>query len=155
MISIGAFHGLVEFSAGFAPRPGLRHVLFDFDGTLSLIREGWAEVMTAMFLEMLPRLAGETETDARQLLHDDIMRQNGKQTIYQMIQFAERVRERGGEAREARWYKNEYLRRLDQRIADRLQGLRSGALKPDTFLVLGARAALENLRQRNVALYLA
>jgi phosphoglycolate phosphatase-like HAD superfamily hydrolase len=89
------------------------------------------------------------------MLHDDIMRQNGKQTIYQMIQFAERIKERGGEAREALWYKNEYLRRLDQRIADRLQGLRSGALKPDIFLVLGARAVLENLRQRNVPLYLA
>ena len=29
---------------------------------------------------------------------DDIMRLNGKQTIYQMIQLAERVRERGGDA---------------------------------------------------------
>jgi phosphoglycolate phosphatase-like HAD superfamily hydrolase len=155
MFSTGTFRGLVEFSPGFTPRPGISHVLFDFDGTLSLIREGWVEVMMAMFLEMLPPLPRETEPANRQMLHDDIMRQNGKQTIYQMIQFAERINERGGEAREALWYKNEYLRRLDQRIADRLQGLRSGALKPDDFLVLGARAALENLRQRNVPLYLA
>jgi len=155
MFSSGTFHGLVEFTTGFAPRPGISHVLFDFDGTLSLIREGWVEVMMAMFLEMLPPLPGETEPATRQTLHDDIMRQNGKQTIYQMIQFAERIKERGGEAREALWYKNEYLRRLDQRIAERLQGLRSGALQPDNFLVLGARAALENLRQRNVPLYLA
>ena len=155
MFSTGAFHGLVEFSRGFAPRPGVSHALFDFDGTLSLIREGWVDVMMAMFLEMLPPLPGETEPAIRQMLHDDIMRQNGKQTIYQMIQFAERIKERGGEARDALWYKKEYLRRLDQRIADRLQGLRSGALKPDNFLVLGARAVLENLRQRNVPLYLA
>ena len=155
MISIGAFHGLVEFSPGFAPRPGIRHVLFDFDGTLSLIREGWVEVMMAMFLEMLPPRAGETEVAARQMLHDDIMRQNGKQTIYQMIQFAERIHERGGKVREPLWYKNEYLRRLDQRIADRLEGLRSGAVKPDSFLVVGARDVLENFRQRNVPLYLA
>jgi phosphoglycolate phosphatase-like HAD superfamily hydrolase len=155
MFSTGTFHGLVEFTPGFAPRPGISHVLFDFDGTLSLIREGWVEVMMAMFLEMLPPLPSETEPATRQMLHDDIMRQNGKQTIYQMIQFAERIQERGGEAREALWYKNEYLRRLDQRIADRLQGLRSGALKQDNFLVLGARAALENLRLRNVPLYLA
>ena len=155
MFSTGTFHGLVEFSPGFAPRPGISHVLFDFDGTLSLIREGWVDVMMAMFLEMLPPLPHETEPATRQMLHDDIMRQNGKQTIYQMIQFAERIKERGGEARDALWYKKEYLRRLDQRIADRLQGLRSGALKPDNFLVLGARAVLENLRQRNVSLYLA
>jgi len=155
MISAGAFHGLVEFSPGFAPRPGISHVLFDFDGTLSLIREGWVDVMMAMFVEMLPPLTHETEPAARQMLHDDIMRQNGKQTIYQMIQFAERIKERGGAAREALWYKNEYLRRLDERIADRLEGLRSGALKPDNFLVVGARDVLENLRQRNVPLYLA
>jgi len=39
------------------------------------------------------------------MLHDDIMRQNGKQTIYQMLQFAERIKERGGKARDALWYK--------------------------------------------------
>ena len=155
MFCTGTFHGLVEFSPGFETRSGVSHVLFDFDGTLSLIREGWVEVMMALFLEMLPPLPGETEPATRQMLHDDIMRQNGKQTIYQMIQFAERIKERGGEARDALWYKKEYLRRLDQRIADRLQGLRSGALKPDDFLVLGVRAVLEDLRQRNVPLYLA
>src|SRR5213594_3524699 len=155
MFSTGTFHGLVEFSPGFAPRPGISHVLFDFDGTLSLIREGWVDVMMALFLEMLPPLQGETEPAARQMLHDDIMRQNGKQTIYQMIQFAARIKKRGGKAREPLWYKSEYLRRLDQRIADRLQGLRSGAVRPDSFLVLGAREVLTNLRQRNVPLYLA
>ena len=155
MFSTSAFHGLVEFSPGFAPRPGVSHVLFDFDGTLSLIREGWVDVMMAMFLEMLPPRAGETEAAARRMLHDDIMRQNGKQTIYQMIQFAERIQERGEKAREPLWYKNEYLRRLDQRIADRLESLRGGAVKPDSFLVAGARDVLENLRRRNVPLYLA
>jgi len=155
MFSTSAFLGLVEFSPGFAARPRISHVLFDFDGTLSLIREGWAEVMMAMFLEMLPPLPQETKEAARQLLHEDIMRQNGKQTVYQMIQFAERIKERGGETREPLWYKNEYLRRLDQRIADRLEGLRCGALRPESFLVLGAPDVLEQLRQRNVPLYLA
>src|SRR3989442_15606290 len=103
MFSGRVLDGPVEFSPGFAPRPGIRHVLFDFDGTLSLIREGWAEVMVGMFLEMLPRLDGESDETARRWLFDDIMRLNGKQTIYQMIQFAERVRERGGHAREPLW----------------------------------------------------
>jgi hypothetical protein len=30
-----------------------RHVLFDFDGTLSLVREGWPEVMVPMMVEVL------------------------------------------------------------------------------------------------------
>ena len=40
MSSTNSFSGLVEFTSGFAPRPQISHVLFDFDGTLSLIREG-------------------------------------------------------------------------------------------------------------------
>ncbi|MGA2035719.1 MAG: hypothetical protein ABSG68_26010 [Thermoguttaceae bacterium] len=38
------FTGLVEFSPHFRPRPQISHVLLDFDGTLSLIRQGWQEV---------------------------------------------------------------------------------------------------------------
>ena len=49
------FTGEVIFQPSFAPRPGISHVLFDFDGTLSLIRQGWPEVMVPMFVEMLPR----------------------------------------------------------------------------------------------------
>lgn len=145
----------LELREGFQPRPDIRHVLFDFDGTLSLIREGWPGVMLPMFVEMLPRRPGEEESAIRQMLLDDIMRLNGKQTIYQMIQFAERVRERGGEPREPLWYKHEYLRRLEQRIRDRVVGLSSGRLAPDDWLVHGARELLERLRQRGLKLYLA
>lgn len=149
------FTGVVEFAPSFAPRPQITHVLFDFDGTLSLIREGWPEVMTPMFVEMLPPLPGETEEERRRLCFEDIMRLNGKQTIYQMIQLAERIRERGGTPRDPLWYKHEYLRRLDERIRHRLEALRSGARPPDEFLVHGARPLLEWLRRRGLTLYLA
>jgi phosphoglycolate phosphatase len=155
MPSLSSFRGLVEFAPGFAPRRRISHVLFDFDGTLSLIREGWPEVMVPMFCEMLPALPGETEEGRRQLCRDDIMRLNGKQTIYQMMQLAERIRERGGTPREPAWYKHEYLRRLEQRIGSRLEGLRQGTLRPDDLLVYGSRAMLELLRERGLPLYLA
>ena len=99
----------MEFAPGFARRATISHVLFDFDGTLSLIRQGWPEIMTPMFAEMLPPLPGETLEARLQLCNDDIMRLNGKQTIYQMIQLAERIKERGGTPREPLWYKHEYL----------------------------------------------
>lgn len=153
--SVPPFRGLVEFSPGFTPRPGISHVLFDFDGTLSLIREGWPDVMVPMFAEFLPPLAGETEEQRRQLCFEDIMRLNGKQTIYQMIQLAERIRERGGQPQEPLWYKHEYLRRLDQRIAARKEGIRSGRMQRDDLLVHGSRALLEALQRRGLALYLA
>lgn len=149
------FQGLVEFTPTFRPRPGISHVLFDFDGTLSLIREGWPQVMVPMFVEMLPALPNESEEARRQLCFEDIMRLNGKQTIYQMIQLADRIKERGGTPQEPLWYKHEYLRRLDERIRHRTDGLRKGDFKPDDFLVFGARALMESLQQRGLTLYLA
>ncbi len=136
----------VELPAPVPSRPEISHVLFDFDGTLSIIRQGWPEVMVPMFIEALPRLDGETEDQARQLVLDDIMRLNGKQTIYQMIQLADRIRERGGEPLEPLSYKHEYLRRLDAHIGTRTRGLQDGTVAAEEFLVHGARALLGHLR---------
>jgi phosphoglycolate phosphatase-like HAD superfamily hydrolase len=149
------FAGLVEFSPQFRPRPQISHVLFDFDGTLSLIRQGWPEVMVPMFCEMIPPQEGESDEQRAHLAFEDIMRLNGKQTIYQMIQLAERIRQRGGQPREPLWYKHEYLRRLDVRIHDRIEGLRSGRIRPDDLLIFGARPVLEELVARGMTLYLA
>jgi phosphoglycolate phosphatase-like HAD superfamily hydrolase len=149
------FQGTVLFQPTFAPRPEISHVLFDFDGTISLVRQGWPDVMVPMFTEVLPPLEGETDAARRRLAFEDIMRLNGKQTIYQMIQLADRVRERGGEPREPLWYKHEYLRRLDERIKGRLDGLAAGRVAPDELLVHGARGLLENLKRRGLNLYLA
>jgi phosphoglycolate phosphatase-like HAD superfamily hydrolase len=145
----------VELPVPITPRPEVGHVLFDFDGTLSLIRQGWPDVMVPMFVESLPRLPRESEADVRRMVVDDIMRLNGKQTIYQMIQLTERVRERGGEPREPLWYKHEYLRRLQQHIGGRIRLLASRAISPDAMLVYSARPFLEHLRQLGLALYLA
>ncbi len=149
------FTGQVIFQPTFAPRPGISHVLFDFDGTLSLIRQGWPEVMVPMFTEVLPALPGESLADRSRLAFEDIMRLNGKQTIYQMMQLAERIRERCGTAEEPLWYKHEYLRRLDLRIKDRVEGLRQGTIQADDLLVHGARRLLENLKERGLPVYLA
>ena len=150
-----SFRGLVEFAPTFAPRPQTSHVLFDFDGTVSLIREGWPDIMVPMFVEMLPALPGESDEARRKLCFEDIMHLNGKQTIYQMMQLAERIKERGGTPREPLWYKHEYLRRLEERIRHRTDGLRRGELKADDLLVFGTRALLETLQGRGLTLYLA
>jgi len=155
MLATASFQGWVEFAPGFQPRPGITHVLFDFDGTLSLIREGWPDVMVPMFVEMLPRVDGDTDAGVRERLFDDIMRLTGKQTIYQMIQFAERVKERGGNPKEPLWYKREYLRRLEDRIRMRLENLERREVSPDEFLVHGSRDLLEELSARGLKLYLA
>src|ERR1700687_4928534 len=81
------------------PRGHFRSVLFDFDGTLSLIREGWPQVMIPMMVDVL-RGTGTPESDAElaAAVEEFVMRLNGRQTIYQMIQLADEVRRRGGRA---------------------------------------------------------
>lgn len=150
-----AFKGLVEFAPGFQPRPGISHVLFDFDGTLSLVRQGWPEIMVPMFAEILPEVPGESYEARCKLAFEDIMKLNGKQTIYQMIQLAERVKERGGTPDEPLNYKHEYLRRLDAKIRHRVEGIRAGAINPDDLTVFGTRALLEALTARGLPIYLA
>ena len=145
----------VELPRPLTPRPGLSHVVFDFDGTLSIIRQGWPEVMVPMFVEMLPALPGEPESERSKLAWDDIMRLNGKQTIYQMIQLAERITERGGQPKEPLWYKHEYLRRLEIRTHERTSGLRNGTVATETLLVHAARPMLEHLKAQGLTLYLA
>ncbi len=149
------YSGHVEFSPHFRKRHSIQYVVFDFDGTLSLVREGWPEVMLPMFVEMLPDKTGESEESVKNMLLDDIMKLNGKQTIYQMIQLAERIKERGGSPKEPLWYKHEYLRRLDLRIQNRKQAILSGEIKADEHVVHGARRMLDLLTSKGLPVYLA
>ncbi|MDP6794474.1 MAG: haloacid dehalogenase-like hydrolase [Verrucomicrobiota bacterium] len=152
---VARFAGKVEFTSHFAPRPSIAHVVLDFDGTLSLIREGWPEVMLPMFEELLPRVDGEAPRAVRAMLLDDIMTLNGRQTIYQMMKFAERVAERGGEALDPLQYKHEYLRRLERRIQTRIDQLANGSAESGEFLLHGALALLDGMLARGWRLYLA
>ncbi len=47
------------------------------------------------------------------------------------------------------------MRQLEERIRHRTDGLRAGTVKPDDYLVHGARLLLELLQQRGLNLYLA
>ena len=143
----------IEICPGFAPRPGITHAVFDFDGTLSLIRHGWPDIMLRMFLEMLPPRAGEDPPALRSELMHEMLSFNGKQTIHQMVAFAERVRSRGGQPREPQCYLAEYTLRLERDIALRSQQIRDGA-SPDSFVVPGGRAIIERLQARGLKLYI-
>ena len=138
------------------PRGRFRGVLFDFDGTLSLIREGWPQVMIPMMVDVL-RDTGTNETDAElhTAVEDFVMRLNGRQTIYQMIQLADEVRRRGGKPLEPLAYKHRYHDLLMQRIRDRLAVLEAGRAMPEEWTVPGSHALLAELKRRGLTLYLA
>ena len=133
-----------------------RYALFDFDGTISLIREGWPEVMVPMMVEALAA-TGTTETpeELQNLAYDFVMELNGRQTIYQMIRLADEVKARGAHPLEPIEYKNIYHQRLLERISHRRDGLGSGRLRPADLVVPHSFDILDALRERGVALYLA
>jgi phosphoglycolate phosphatase len=133
-----------------------QHALFDFDGTLSLIREGWPEVMAPLMMEVLFDAPNpEPENELRQFVDGLISRTTGKQTIYQMINLCDVVRERGGNPSAPEVYKQKYTDLLMERIEGRREGLRSGRIRPEDMLVPGTYTLLEALRERGVQVYLA
>src|SRR5437588_9883262 len=138
------------------PRGRFRSVLLDFDGTLSLIREGWPQVMIPMMVGVL-RETGTRETDVElsSAVEEFVMRLNGRQTIYQMIHLADEVRRRRGEPLDPLQYKHRYHDLLMKRIEGRLAALEAGAATAEDWTVPGSHALLENLRRRGLTLYLA
>ena len=144
-----------NISQGVSAR-NARVVLFDFDGTLSLVRSGWMSVMVPMMVEILLDLkSGETEEQLRTVVEEFVWRLTGKETIYQMIALADAVEARGGRPLEPLAYKKMYLDRLWHKIRDRVESLRKGQADPEHYLVPGARALLEELKARGLTMYLA
>jgi beta-phosphoglucomutase-like phosphatase (HAD superfamily) len=137
-------------------RGRFRSVLFDFDGTLSLIREGWPLVMIPMMVDVL-RETGTTEGEAelRSAVESFVTRLTGRQTIYQMIELATEVRRRGGQPLDPLQYKRRFHDLLMHRISGRLEALASGAAAPEDWTVPGSHSLLENLLRRGLTLYLA
>ena len=139
---------------GFPART--KHALFDFDGTLSLIRQGWQDVMAPMMIEILlatPRHEPRETVEA--LAKTMIDETTGKQTIFQMMTLQEMVRERGGEPLEALDYKQRYLDLLWEQIKSRVAGLDEGRIQPEALRVSGSLRFLEALRERGITCYLA
>ncbi len=133
-----------------------RVALFDFDGTLSLIRAGWVDVMVPMMVEaLLATKSGESEEEIRAVVLKFVGELTGKQTIYQMIALTEEISKRGGTPDDPIVYKKRYLELLQDRIQHRLTALETGQASPDDFAVPGSRDLLEGLKERGFKMYLA
>jgi len=138
-------------------RGPFKAVLFDFDGTLSLLREGWPRVMVGMMIERLRAMSllGEPEAEEWSTIDRLVMAQNGAPTIRQMEVFVEEVRRRGGTPADSWEYLREYIERLMRDVRGRWEALEIGEFKPADWVVPNAHAILTNLRYRGVPLYVA
>ena len=134
----------------------VRYALFDFDGTLSVIRHGWEKIMIAIMLESI--CEGQPpppEIEAEVAGYVD--KSTGILTIQQMKWLEEAVGRHGiaKNRRKAGEYKRIYLERLLQPVDQRLRGLDGSQEAGEAWMVAGARDFLLQLTQRGVKLFLA
>lgn len=130
--------------------------MFDFDGTISIIRSGWEEVMVPMMVEILAELkTGESEEQLTEIVREFVSRLTGKQTIYQTMALADEVSKRGGTPKDPVEYKKQYLDLLWDRIKGRVAELEKGEAAPEKYVVPGALEMLKSLKERGLKMYLA
>ena len=138
------------------PRGPFQAAIFDFDGTISLIRRNWQDVMIPMMVEVLAETGTEeTKEELAEIVEEFVMRLNGKQTIYQMIRLAEEVDKRGGTSKEPLDYKHQYHDLLWKQVGERVESVRSGAVEAERLTVPGVEPLLSRLQDAGTTLYLA
>jgi len=142
----------------------IRHAIFDHDGTISTLRQGWEGVMEPV---MVRAILGPRYDDADEALYHKVVdhvrrfidKTTGVQTLVQMAGLVEMVRQFGcvapGDILDMHGYKALYNKELLAMVRGRMDKLRRGELEAEDFQIKGAGAILEGLFRRGVKLYLA
>ncbi|MCE1197550.1 MAG: PfkB family carbohydrate kinase [Marinilabiliales bacterium] len=141
-----------------------RYAIFDHDGTISTLREGWEGIMNPM---MIKAILGKHYQDADDALFktvearvaDFIDKTTGIQTLVQMQGLVELVKEFGcvpeHEILDIFGYKKIYNDELLQMVRERERKLQMRELSLDDFTIKNAVPFLTRLYQAGVKLYLA
>ena len=142
----------------------IRHAIFDHDGTISTLREGWELIMAPM---MVRAVLGDRYQHADEALlqkicsrvNEFIDRTTGIQTLVQMRGLVEIVREFGfvpeDQILDEFGYKQIYNEELLKMVRVREKKLRHGELNRDDFSMKNAIPFLQRLFDAGIRLYLA
>lgn len=141
-----------------------KHAIFDHDGTISTLREGWEEIMAPM---MIKAILGKHYKDADDALYhkvetrvaEFIDKTTGIQTLVQMQGLIGLVKEFGcvpeEEVLDIFGYKKIYNDELLLMVKEREKKLQRGELTLEDFTIKNAVPFLTRLYQAGVKLYLA
>lgn len=144
--------------------PGIRHAIFDHDGTISTLREGWEQIMVPM---MMKAILGDKFQEADEALYhkvhtrvtDFVDKTTGIQTLVQMKGLVELVKEFGmvpeTQILDEFGYKEIYNNELLKMVKIREAKLHRGELGVEDFTLKNAVCLLEKLHEAGVILYLA
>ncbi|HNY79186.1 MAG: PfkB family carbohydrate kinase [Sedimentisphaerales bacterium] len=154
----------IELCEEAIPFGRIKHAVFDADGTVSTLRQGWEQVMAPVMIEAV---LGERYRTADVSVYEKVRRRvleyidqsTGIQTILQMEALVEMVREFGfvpaDKVLDKFGYKDIYNRALMEVVNQRIARFERGQLDVSDFTVKGAVDFLAALRNRGVTLYLA
>ncbi|HTL51166.1 MAG TPA: PfkB family carbohydrate kinase, partial [Planctomycetota bacterium] len=146
------------------PAAKITCAIFDFDGTISTLREGWEQVMAPM---MTKAILGDRFADAddrtfervRARVHAYIDQSTGIPTLQQMLGLIKLVRDFGfvpeTKILDIHGYKQIYNEALMSMVHERVERLERGERSVQDFLIKGAVEFLTALRERGVSLTLA
>jgi rfaE bifunctional protein kinase chain/domain len=154
----------IEIVTALPRRREFTHVIFDHDGTLSTLRQGWEQIMEPM---MVRAILGKNEREADQGLHDHVMaavrnyidKTTGIQTLAQMRGLVNLVRKfkcvPESDILDENGYKMMYNEQLSAMVNERIRKLERGDLGVEDFTVKRAVEFLHALQRKAVRLYLA
>ncbi|KAA0991015.1 PfkB family carbohydrate kinase [Dyadobacter aurulentus] len=142
----------------------IRYAVFDHDGTISSLRQGWEEIMEPVMMKSIlgdryDSIDAGTFHKVQLEVKEFIHKTTGIQTIYQMEGLVNLVRDFGFVPEEKILdkfqYKELYNDGLMEMVSKRMERLSSGELGPDDYTMKGAVAFLHELSARGVRMYLA
>jgi len=154
----------IEVVTALPERRRITHAIFDSDGTISTLREGWERIMEPV---MIRAILGESWRTAEERLYravqervrDYIDKTTGVQTLVQMTGLVEMVREFGcvpGErVLDAKGYKAIYNNELLAVVRARLAKLERGEVAVEDYTLKGSMRILAALDRAGVELHLA
>ena len=133
-----------------------RALLFDFDGTLSLLRSGWEQVMRGFMLDCLDPGGRDREALGPEV-DRYIAESTGIETARQMIWLHEQVEGRLGPqaGRDIWWYKAGYLERLMAIVSQRIAEVRRHPERIPDYCVPGAHAFVRRMADAGLELAIA
>ena len=154
----------IEIINRWKNKPAIVHAIFDHDGTISTLREGWERIMAPM---MINAILGDKSGTADELLYRKVCRRvdeyidktTGIQTLVQMKGLVSLVREFGcvdeDKIPDEVGYKQIYNEELMKMVSNRVEKLRRGELSVDDLTLKGAVAFLKSMYDKGIKLYLA
>jgi rfaE bifunctional protein kinase chain/domain len=142
----------------------IKHAVFDHDGTVSTLRQGWEQIMEPVMVRAILGTQYETVDSSvyrrvQERVQEFIDKTTGVQTLVQMKGLAQMVAEFGfipaDQILNEHGYKRIFNEQLLAMVNGRVRKLERDELAAEDFQIKNARLLLEQLRSCGVELYLA